>query len=733
MSKNLRKVQYGAEVVVFLPPHEILILTDNEIYILSFYNKCLLRRSLHITSLFFTLQFSYAQELSNLQNVIIPPGESEIEVPHMILPSSVVVRSKTDTISPQLYTILTNGIKINEPIADDTIWFQYRAFPQRFLDRLSLLDSTMSKEDSKVVDIAFDYTNEAPEYSLFNSKGVDYDGSFGRSVSVGNAQSLVLNSNFNMQLNGSLGDDIEIVAAISDNSLPIQPEGNTQQLQEFDKVFIQLKKRHHTLTAGDFEVRKPRGYFLNYFKKLSGIKYGFADDLERGWKVSGQASAAISRGKFARNIMTTNEGNQGPYNLIGNEGERFVIVLAGTERVFLDGILLKRGANQDYVIDYNLGQITFMPKILVTKDSRFIIEFEYVDQQYGRSFFASKTAISNDRSDFYINVYHQQDSKSTTGEFALDSMDLALLNEAGDLVGSQLRSGIRPAETEELEDRIVYSQIDTFYIVDNQRFDTTILVYNPSPSESNSFIARFTEVGQNQGDYRLLPSGNNGRIYAWISPDPQNGTLRGNYVPKIALEAPSSQQIIAIGGKSKVSKRLEVVSEMAVSKLDKNRFSSLNDDDNVGMAGFIETNYSIPVGSRSWNFISGVRIEVNDEKFKSVAPFRNAEFQRDWNLRDNSSATEQIGRANVGFARADGQKFIYSITGYNQRNVFQGVRHSADLNITQNSWEILGRPSWLLGASTDETSQFIRPDFSLRKSFEKFWRRFGRNNLFGRA
>ena len=61
--------------------------------------------------------------------------------------------------------------------------------------------------------------------------GLKRSGSIVRGVNVGSNKDMTLNSGLNLQLSGKLTEDLEIVAALTDASTPIQPEGNTQTLR----------------------------------------------------------------------------------------------------------------------------------------------------------------------------------------------------------------------------------------------------------------------------------------------------------------------------------------------------------------------------------------------------------------------------------------------------------------------------------------------------------------------
>src|SRR5690606_16895318 len=166
---------------------------------------------------------------------------------------------------------------------------------------------------------------------------------------------------------------------------PIQPEGNSQRLQEFDKVFIQLRKDGASLIAGDHEIRSPDNYFMKYYKKTKGVFAALRSETNSGWSQESSVNYSVSKGQFKRTTIPAEEGNQGPYRVSQTGNDLFVVILAGTERIYLDGQLLQRGELNDYTIDYNLGEITFTPRIYISATSRIVVEYEFAEQNYLRS------------------------------------------------------------------------------------------------------------------------------------------------------------------------------------------------------------------------------------------------------------------------------------------------------------------------------------------------------------
>ena len=420
-----------------------------------------------------------------------------------IIPGSVIIKQETGinesdslpiyrTIDSSLYTIdhFHSTIQFSEKTTGQVL-IEYKVFPYLFTKKYfnknpDLFDSA----NINLTPYSVSLTNIDP---YLNITGLDYSGSFARGISFGNNQDIVVNSNFNLQMNGKLQNDVNINASITDNNIPIQPEGNTQQLQEFDKVFIQLSKNKQTLTMGDYEIYKPKSYFLNYYKKLQGVSYSGGFDLENKGSLTTGLNLAVAKGIYAKQDLTILEGNQGPYKLKGNNGETFIIILAGTERVYIDGKLMVRGSENDYIIDYNAGEITFTPNVLLTKDKRVQVEFEYSDKNYFRTlvFSGSEYTSENEKLKLRLNIYAEQDSKNQPLDQTIDSFDKSILEAVGDSVQYAFSSGIDTIAFD--ASRIMYKMVDSL------GFDS-VFVYSANP-DSAKYVLSFTELGLNNGNY----------------------------------------------------------------------------------------------------------------------------------------------------------------------------------------------------------------------------------------
>jgi len=103
----------------------------------------------------------------------------------------------------------------------DSVRIQYRVFATRLnaITKRFTYDSVMNNFYAQPY--VFNDNSPLQNDRFFDFGSVDYNGSFGRGISFGNAQDAVVTSSLNLQINGYLADSIEIAAAITDNNIPI--------------------------------------------------------------------------------------------------------------------------------------------------------------------------------------------------------------------------------------------------------------------------------------------------------------------------------------------------------------------------------------------------------------------------------------------------------------------------------------------------------------------------------
>jgi hypothetical protein len=606
----------------------------------------------------------------------------------------------------------------NKKPATDSVKISYRVFPYKLnpVTQRIRYDSIMNNMSLR----PYEFNNELTESQkgIFNFGSIKAEGSIGRQIAFGNSQDAVLNSILNLQLSGILGDSIEINAAITDNNIPVQPDGTTQQLNEFDQIFLQFKKRNWQIDLGDIDIRQNQNYFLNFYKRLQGASVQTSNRISDKVVSKTLASGSIAKGKFTRNIITALEGNQGPYRLQGANNEFFFIVLANTERVFLDGQLLQRGEDQDYVINYNTAEVTFTPKRMITKDSRIQVEFEYADRNFlNANLYLSQEFEFNQKLKLRLGFFNNSDAKNSSINQVLDVQQKQFLSGIGDSIQkAYYPSAVLDtfAAGKVLYQKIYYTNgtgVDSFY------------KYSTDP-DSAKYTVSFTEVGFGSGNYVSEFNGANGKVYRFITP--VNGVKQGNYEPVIVLITPKRQQIMNIGIDYAIDKNTLLKAEVAVSNNDVNTFSQKDNGDDKGFAGKFQLNNTKPLHTKNnLQLISIVDYEYVQDKFKPLERLRTVEFSRDWGLPYIiQPVTENIIRLGTGIRNNKNNGIFYRFTNYNRSDNYNGFQNAITQTTNWNGWQFNNELTVTNYKTALNKGTFFRPIVDMSKQLKKManWR-----------
>lgn len=484
------------------------------------------------------------------------------------------------------------------------------------------------------------------------------NGSIVRGISIGTNQGMKLESGLNMQVSGKIGEKVEVVAALTDQNTPIQPEGNTQSLQEIDKVFVQIKSDRLQATLGDYYFDLVGTEFSPYNRKLQGVM-GAAEFGRTKLTLSG----AVSKGKFITKQMMGQEGNQGPYQLTGEHGQIDIIVLAGTEKIWIDGELMIRGEDNDYIIEYSNGQITFTRNRLITSDSRITVDYQYSDQKFQRSLYSADLASSIFKKKLNIGVrmLRESDNKDNPLEYTLSDENLARLQMAGDISDSAYVSGIR-------------------YVGPNKGFyvavdSAAMKFYRYVGVDSGDYNISFSYFGTNLGDYKFVGYNH----YQFV------GAGNGSYKPVVQLTAAQSQNLLDISLTYSPYKNISLTSELAMSQLDKNLYSSLDDGNNTGVAtssGFrINPDSLIVLGQNLGQINFSGKYRRVQPNFNYMSRTDDVEKSRKWDIEDATMNEEEIVEFTGRYSPAKAIALTGNWGENNKGNYFKSKRWQAGTDL----------------------------------------------------
>lgn len=625
-----------------------------------------------------------------------------------------LLNSRNDPIDSTFYKIdfKKGNLILNEKFTSDsdTLIVNYLTYPDFLTKEYSLYKSSQVVSNDVGSEKLYKIdNNNSKKTTPFD--GLNTSGSITRGITIGNNQNTVLNSNLDLQITGKISDKISLRASLQDSNIPLQDGGYSQKLDQFDNIFMELFSDNWNIRAGDVFLENRKTQFLSFNKKVQGLSTSFNFGGEDN-KTNVFASVAFAKGQYAKSTFTGQEGNQGPYKLKGQNGELYVLVISGSERVYVNGVLLKRGENNDYVIDYNAGEIVFTSLFTITSEMRINIEYQYSDRNYNRLVTYAGVTHENKKWSFGGYLYSENDLKNQPLQQNLSTEQVQILSQAGDntsLMAAPSAYEDTYSDTKILYKKVIENSVE-FYEYSN---NSTDVLYN----------VKFSLVGANSGNYVIKNANSVERIYEYVSP--VNGTLQGNYEPIVQLVAPMKIQVATFLGKYNPDEKTLVDFEIGISNNDQNLFSDIDDGNNSGVA--VKLNSKKRLFSKNWILDAFANYQFVENDFKSVERLYNIEFNRDWNLNTTLLGNQSLlvtglnldlfskkKTANVGL-------FTYQFEKLDFTESYSGTRHTSNAFFKLKKWTIENKGSFLSSDATISTSKFIRNLTKTKYHFGKNW------------
>ncbi|MBS1572480.1 MAG: hypothetical protein JST62_08825, partial [Bacteroidetes bacterium] len=397
----------------------------------------------------------------------------------------------------------------------------------------------------------------------------------------------------------------------------------------------------------------------------------------------------VARREFYRIRFQGIEGNQGPYRLTGKNGEQFITIISGSEQVFIDGILMKRGENLDYVINYNTGEVTFTSFRPILKQNFITISYNYTNRNYSRYLITGNLQHQRERLRMGINWFLENDNKNAPLALNLSKEDEVILSQAGN--NPDLMYAPSGVITEYDVNKVLYELITSpngnYYQYSTQ---STAVLYQVA----------FTYFGKNLGDYKLTQSSNNGRIFEYV------GFGNGDYRAVRKLPAPIQSQVFSFNTEYKLDNGV-VGADFSLSNYDPNGFSSKDDADNTGFAGRFFASKTF--NKNNWKGTPWISFQHISSQFHVLDRINDVEFAKDFNLLQEFNQKTQ-NRLSFSFLNdwKKTQFLNYKFNYLEEKNSYKGLKNEVDFVWKNHLILTKSYFSFLKTEATFQNTQYIK-------------------------
>jgi len=541
------------------------------------------------------------------------------------------------------HTFIDNAdaILFSEPIEQGVrMRVRYEAVHAGFPKIYSLFEKRFAGRGDTLVMIRDSLQRIRP--NQFADENLTLSGYKSINVSMGTMGTMNLEQALDVSISGDIAPQTTLSGHLTDQGTSLE---GTREVSDFDRIYVELDNPHYTCTVGDqYAVWPVAGGMISGQKKLKGISAGYTAQGLLGMTGTVKAFGAVSGGSFTIQNIKGRAGQQGPYYLTGNGEKSFIMPLHGTLSLYVNGLKREEGPQADYAVDYELGTVTFLPKLLIKDDDLIRIDYEYKLFDYQRTLLGASVSGGRRDSSFHVEagIWRESDDKNRPIDIILTPDDISRMSNSGDNA-PPLHSSAREVDPKE-----VAWQCDVYPLYKrNAQGSWAFTKFNKDSANNNTgfFTVWFEEKGV--GSYVLDDTSMQayptlGKIYRYVGPG------LGTATDSTSIPLPQSTVLGEIKAQIAPLRWLSSTVDIAGMSLDNNLFSSAGDKNNNGSASDISLLLGSKDASRRSLWVSGRNVLITPNYTREVMAVYDGSARWDDTSSDIRSGLRHTWETNAG-------------------------------------------------------------------------------------